>query len=172
MPSPWLLHPQWSFTVYEQVLEALGLKGDLVRCNRDQSYSIEIAARPRSRSEEHPSGPEKWRLTDPWSEMDVAYSLSQSARLILCITDSHIQNLYQEWEEIEMAAQACDFVLFCLDQDYKDLQVEGGPWGFRPGVLHQQAGGSGDTGGGAHGAGMLRGKFYLLAADCFSGVPG
>jgi hypothetical protein len=227
---------------YEQVLEALGLKGDLVRWYRDQSYSIEIAAQPRSRSESYPSAPEKWRLTDPWSEMDVAYSLSQGPRripgvttykrgqetgrlapsgaavpdllvvldssrsmeghrmgskthratlaafkacrfahskgamiaainfserylavpwtrdlgavegclveffstrthipgkairalaeerpgcLILCITDTHIQNLYQEWEEIERAAQAGDFVLFCLDQDYKDRHVEG-----------------------------------------------
>jgi hypothetical protein len=110
---------------YDQVLVALGLKGDLVRWYRDQSCSIEIAARPRSRSESYPSAPEKWRLTDPWSEMDVAYSLSQSARLILCITDSHIQNLYQEWGEIERVAQAGDFVLFCLDQDYKDQHVEG-----------------------------------------------
>jgi hypothetical protein len=94
MSYPWLLHPQWSFTVYEQVLGALGLNGDLVRWYRDQSYSIEIAARPRSRSQEHPSAPERWRLTDPWSEMDVAYSLSQGPRLILCITYSYIQNLY------------------------------------------------------------------------------
>jgi hypothetical protein len=57
---------------YGQMLEALGLNGDLVRWYRDQSYSFEIAARPRSRSEEHPFGPERWRLTDPWSEMDVA----------------------------------------------------------------------------------------------------
>jgi hypothetical protein len=111
---------------YEQVLGALGLKGDLVRWYRDQIYSIEIAARPRSRSESYPSAPEKWRLTDPWSELDVAYSLSQSPRLILCITDTHIQNLYQEWADIERAAQAGDFVLFCMDLDYKDLQVEGG----------------------------------------------
>jgi hypothetical protein len=64
-------------------------------------------------------------MTDPWSEMDVAYSLSQGPRLILCITDIHIQNLYMEWVEIERAAQAGDFVLFCLDQDYKDRRVEG-----------------------------------------------
>ncbi|MGV8174141.1 MAG: VWA domain-containing protein [Methanothrix sp.] len=227
---------------YSQVLEALGLNGDLVRWYRDQSYSIEIAARPRSRSESYPSAPEKWRLTDPCSELDVAYSLSQGPRLIpgvttykrgresgrlspsgsavpdllvvldssrsmeghrigskthratmaafkacrfasskgamvaainfserylvvpwtrdlgaveralveffstrthipgkairdlaaerpgcliLCITDTHIQNLYQEWEDIEKAAQAGDFVLFCIDQDYKDRHVEG-----------------------------------------------
>ena len=45
--------------------------------------------------------------------------------LILCITDTHIQNLYQEWEEIERAARAGSFALFCIDQDYKDRQVEG-----------------------------------------------
>jgi hypothetical protein len=100
------------------------LKGDLVRWYRDQSYSIEIAALPRSRSEEHPFGPEKWRLTDPWSEMDVACPLSQSPQLIPGVTDTHIQNLYQEWVEIERAAQACDFVLFCLDQDFKDRHAE------------------------------------------------
>ena len=45
--------------------------------------------------------------------------------LILCITDTHIQNLYQEWEDIEKAARAGSFVLFCIDQDYKDRHVEG-----------------------------------------------
>ena len=45
--------------------------------------------------------------------------------LILCITDTHIQNLYQEWEEIERAAQTGSFALFCIDQDYKDRHVEG-----------------------------------------------
>jgi hypothetical protein len=44
---------------YEQVLEAVGLKRDLVRWYRDQSYSIEIAVRPRSRSESYPSAPER-----------------------------------------------------------------------------------------------------------------
>jgi hypothetical protein len=227
---------------YAQVLEALGLEGDLVRWYRDQSYSITIREAPRSRSEEHPSAPERWRLTDPCSELDVAYSLSLSPQLIpgvttykrgrewglmaplgqgvpdllvvldssrsmeghrlgskthratlaafkasryahskgamlaainfsekylslpwtrdlsaveramveffstrtlipgkairalaeerpgcliLCITDTHIQNLYQEWEDIERAARAGNFVLFCIDQDYKDRHVEG-----------------------------------------------
>jgi len=227
---------------YTRVLAALGLEGDLVRWYRDQSYSITIREAPRSRSEEHPSAPERWRLTDPCSELDVAYSLSLSPRLIpgvttykrgrewgrmaplgrgipdllvvldssrsmeghrlgskthratlaafkacryahgkgamlaainfserylavpwtrdlsavertlveffstrthipgkairalaeqrpgcliLCITDTHIQNLYQEWEDIEQAARAGSFVLFCIDQDYKDRHVEG-----------------------------------------------
>lgn len=227
---------------YTRVLAALGLEGDLVRWYRDQSYSITIREAPRSRSEEHPSAPERWRLTDPCSELDVAYSLSLSPRLIpgvttykrgremgrmsplgqgvpdllvvldssrsmeghrlgskthratlaafkacryahskgamlaainfsekylavpwtrdlsaveqtlveffstrthipgravralaeerpgcliLCITDTHIQNLYQEWEDIERAARAGSFVLFCIDQDYKDRHVEG-----------------------------------------------
>jgi len=227
---------------YNLVSSALGLEGDLVRWYRDQSYSITIQEAPRARSEEHPSGPERWRLTDPCSELDVAYSLSLSPRLIpgvttykrgrekglmaplgrgvpdllvvldssrsmeghrlgskthratlaafkacryahskgamlaainfsekylslpwtrdlsavertlveffstrthipgeairalaeerpgcliLCITDTHIQNLYQEWEEVERAALAGSFVLFCIDQDYKDRHVEG-----------------------------------------------
>jgi len=227
---------------YTRVLAALGLEGDLVRWYRDQSYSITVQEAPRSRSEEHPSAPERWRLTDPCSELDVAYSLSLSPRLIpgvttykrgrewgrmapagvavpdllvvldssrsmeghrlgskthratlaafkacryahgkgamlaainfsekylalpwtrdlsaverslveffstrthipgkairalaeqrpgcliLCITDTHIQNLYQEWEEMERAARAGRFVLFCIDQDYKDRHVEG-----------------------------------------------
>lgn len=227
---------------YNLVLAALGLEGDLVRWYRDQSYSITIREAPRTRSEEHPSAPERWRLTDPCSELDVAYSLSLSPRLIpgvttykrgrewgrmapaggavpdllvvldssrsmeghrleskthratlaafkacryahskgamvaainfserylavpwtrdisaverslveffstrthipgkairtlaeerpgcliLCITDTHIQNLYQEWKEMERAARAGSFVLFCIDQDYKDRHVEG-----------------------------------------------
>ncbi|MGB7544254.1 MAG: vWA domain-containing protein [Methanothrix sp.] len=227
---------------YNLVLTALGLEGDQVRWYRDQSYSITIREAPRSRSEEHPSAPQRWRLTDPCSELDVAYSLSLSPRLIpgvttykrgrekglmaplgeavpdllvildssrsmeghrrgskthratlaafkacryahskgamvaainfserylavpwtrdlaaveralveffstrthipgkairalaeqrpgcliLCITDTHIQNLYQEWDNIERAARASSFALFCIDQDYKDQQVEG-----------------------------------------------
>ncbi len=226
---------------YEEALAVLGLKGDLVRWYRDQSYSIEISERPRSRSESYPSAPVKWRLTDPCSELDVAYSLSQAPRLIpgvstykrsqetgtlvpggravpdllvvldssrsmegpslntkthratlaafkacsfahskgamiaainfsekylaipwtrdissvenalveffcmrthipgkaikelalarpgcliLCITDTHIQNLYQEWEDIKKAAEAGSFVLFCMDQAYRDKNVE------------------------------------------------
>ena len=71
---------------YNLVLAALGLEGDLVRWYRDQSYSITIREAPRSRSEEHPSAPERWRLTDPCSELDVAYSLSLSPRLIPGVT--------------------------------------------------------------------------------------
>ena len=227
---------------YEEVLAVLGLKGDLVRWYRDQSYCIEIRETPRSRSESYPSAPVKWRLTDPCSELDYAYSLSLSPRLIpgvstykrgketgrlapvgeavpdllvvldssrsmegpkvgtkthkatlaafkacwfahskgamvaainfsekylvapwtrdlsavedvlveffctrthipgkairelaekrpgcliLCITDTHIQNLYQEWDDIKRASEAGRFVLFCIDQAYKDEHVEG-----------------------------------------------
>ena len=67
---------------YEEVLAVLGLKGDLKRWYRDQSYCIEIRETPRSRSESYPSAPVKWRLTDPCSELDYAYSLSLSPRLI------------------------------------------------------------------------------------------
>jgi hypothetical protein len=226
---------------YEEVLAVLGLKGDLKRWYRDQSYCIEIRETPRSRSESYPSAPVKWRLTDPCSELDYAYSLSLSPRLIpgvstykrgketgrlaptgeavpdllvildssrsmegpkmgtkthkatlvafkacwfahskgaeiaainssekylalpwtrdisavedvlveflstrthipgkairtlaeqrpgcliLCITDTHIQNLYQEWDDIKKASEKGKFVLFCIDQAYKDKHVE------------------------------------------------
>ena len=226
---------------YEEVLAVLGLKGDLKHWYRDQSYCIEIRETPRSRSESYPSAPVKWRLTDPSSELDYAYSLSLSPRLIpgvstykrgketgrlaptgeavpdllvildssrsmegpkmgtkthkatlaafkacwfahskgaeiaainfsekylalpwtrdlnavedvlveflstrthipgkairtlaeqrpgcliLCITDTHIQNLYQEWDDIKKASEKGKFVLFCIDQAYKDKHVE------------------------------------------------
>ena len=229
------------FGQYEEVLAVLGLKGDLKRWYRDQSYCIEIRETPRSRSESYPSAPVKWRLTDPCSELDYAYSLSlspwlipgvstykrgketgrlapagaavpdllvvlDSSRsmegpkmgtkthkatlaafkacwfahskgaeiaainfsekylalpwtrdisavedvlveffstrthipgkairtlaeqrpgcLILCITDTHIQNLYQEWDDIKRASEKGKFVLFCIDQAYKDKHVE------------------------------------------------
>lgn len=229
------------FMQYEQVLEILGIRGDLARWYRDQSYSIVIRETPHSRLESYPSAPVKWRLTDPCSELDVAYSLSLSPRLIpglttykrgmetgrlapageavpdllvvldssrsmegprvgtkthratlaafkacsfahskgaqiaainfsekylvspwtrdlgsvekvlveffstrthipgkairklaeqrpgcliLCITDTHIQNLYQEWEDIKKSAEVGHFVLFCIDQAYKDRHVE------------------------------------------------
>ena len=67
---------------YEEALAVLGLKGDLKRWYRDQSYSIEIRELPRSRYESHPSGFIKWRLDDPCHELDVAYSLSMSPYLI------------------------------------------------------------------------------------------
>ena len=35
--------------------------------------------------------------------------------LILCITDTHIQNLYQEWEDIKRASEVGRFVLFSID---------------------------------------------------------
>jgi len=226
---------------YEEVLAVLGLQGDLRRWYRDQSYCIEIREMPRSRRESYPSAPVKWRLTDPCSELDYAYSQSLAPRLIpgvttykrgketgqlapagvdvpdllvvldssrsmegpkigtkthkatlaafkacwfahskgamvaainfsekylalpwtrdlnavedvlaeffstrthipgkairalaeerpgcliLCITDTHIQNLYQEWDDIKKASEAGNFVLFCIDQAYRDKHVE------------------------------------------------
>jgi len=226
---------------YQKVLFALGLHGDLKRWYRDQSYSIEIRIPASFRTESYPSGPARWRLCDPCSELDVAYSLSMSpwlvpgvttykraretgrmspgpksvpdllvvldssrsmeghslgtkthkatlaafkacqfahARgaeiaainfsekyitapwtrdlnavesvlveyfctrthipgaavlelakmrpgcLILCITDTHIQNLYQEWEDLKKASEIGKFVLFCIDQAYRDRHVE------------------------------------------------
>ena len=44
--------------------------------------------------------------------------------LILCITDTHIQNLYQEWEDIKRASEVGRFVLFSIDPAYKDRHVE------------------------------------------------
>ncbi len=226
---------------FEEVLAVLGLPVDLKRWYRDQSYSIKIQERPRSRLESYPSAPIKWRLTDPCSDLDHAYSLSLSpwlipgvttykrgketgamtpagtavpdllvvldssrsmegpkrgtkthkatlaafkacwfahskgaeiaainfsekyitapwtrdlnavedvlveffstrthipgkairklaeerpSCLIICITDTHIQNLYQEWDDIKKASESGDFVLFCIDQAYRDKHVE------------------------------------------------
>jgi len=44
--------------------------------------------------------------------------------LILCITDTHIQNLYTEFDYIKEAALMGDFVLFCIDQAGRDRYVE------------------------------------------------
>jgi hypothetical protein len=226
---------------YEQALTALGQQGDLKRWYRDQSYSIEIRESRKARFDCYPSGLVKWRLTDPWSELDIAYSLSVSPKmvpgvttykrkhetcqmapgpevvpdllvvldssrsmegpslgtkthkatiaafkacqfaqskgaeiaainfsekylaiswtrdlsavenvlveflctrthipgkavqelakarpgcLVLCITDTHIQNLYQEWEDLKEASEVGQFVLFCIDQAYRDRHVE------------------------------------------------
>lgn len=226
---------------YERVLSIIGLNGDLKRWYRDQSYSIEIRSFRKARECSYPSGLSKWRHTDPLSELDVAYSLSMSPRiipgvttykrelesslmapgqeevpnllvvldssrsmdghtagsktqkatiaafkacqfahqqgaelaainfsdksivqpwtrdlsavedvlveyfcgrthipgqealklakaregcLIICITDTHIQNLYTEWEWLKEASQYGDFVLFCIDQAGKDRYVE------------------------------------------------
>jgi len=226
---------------YEQALYALGQQGDLKRWYRDQSYSIEIREHRKARADCYPSGLVKWRLTDPWSDLDIAYSLSVSPRLVpgvttykreretsqmapgpevvpdllvvldssrsmegpslgtkthkatlaafkacqfaqskgaeiaainfsekylatswtrdlsavedvlveflctrthipgkavrelakarpgclvLCITDTHIQNLYQEWESLKEASKVGQFVLFCIDQAYRDKHVE------------------------------------------------
>ncbi len=226
---------------YERALAVLGLKGDLKRWYRDQSYFIEIRQSGRITESCYPSSLLKWRHTDPLSDLDVAFSLSMSpllipgittykreqeccrmaaglgkvpdllvlldssksmnghglntkthkatlaafkacqfahqqgaeiaainfsekyfvlpwtrdlnavedvlvenictrthipgqeildlARkrkgcLILCITDTHIQNLYTEFDYIKEAAQMGDFVLFCIDQAGKDKYVE------------------------------------------------
>lgn len=44
--------------------------------------------------------------------------------LILCITDTHIQNLYREWDRLHKAAKMSQFVLFCIDEANKNKQVE------------------------------------------------
>jgi hypothetical protein len=227
--------------LHEKALAVLGLKWDLKRWYRDQSYSIEIQESAISRMDSYPSAMAKWRLTDPFSELDVSYSLSMSPRLIpgvttyrrlhetgplspisgkvpdllvvldssrsmqgpslgtkthratlaafkachfahfkgaevaainfsekyleaawtrdlnavedvlveffsmrthipgkalmqlaekrpgcliLCITDTHIQNLYEEWNYLKAASEIGSFVLFCIDQAYRDKHVE------------------------------------------------
>lgn len=226
---------------YERILAVLGLKGDLKRWYRDQSYSIEIKSAGRRRQSTYPSGFAKWRHTDPLSELDVSYSLSMSpflvpglttykrekergfhsplpgkvpdllvvldssrsmgghgietkthkatlaafkafhfalqqgseiaainfsekyllapwtrelggvedvlvehlcgrtylpgkailemaeakkGCLILCITDTHIQNLYTEWDYLEDVSSIASFVLFCIHQEGTDRRVE------------------------------------------------
>jgi hypothetical protein len=44
--------------------------------------------------------------------------------LILCITDTHIQNLNTEWESLMEASRMGDFVLFCIDEPDRDKEVE------------------------------------------------
>ncbi len=44
--------------------------------------------------------------------------------LIMCITDTHIQNLYMEWDSIRKAAELGRFVVFCIDQVGRDKHVE------------------------------------------------
>ena len=44
--------------------------------------------------------------------------------LILCITDTHIQNLYQEWDDIKKASEVGSFVLFSIDPAYRDKHVD------------------------------------------------
>ena len=97
---------------YTRVLAALGLEGDLLRWYRDQSYSITIREAPRSRSEEHPSGPERWRLTDPCSELDVAYSLSLSPRLIPGVTT---YKRGREWGKMAPLGRGVPDLLVVLD---------------------------------------------------------
>ncbi len=226
---------------YQRTLEVLGLQGDLKRWYRDQSCYIEIRSTGRSRKGSYPSSPARWRLTDPMSDLDIAYSMTLGPRLIpgvttykrekefsrmapgreavpdllvvldssrsmegpsigtkthratlaafkacqfahqqgseiaainfserylvepwtrdlnavedvlvewlcartsipgkavlelaeerpgcliLCITDTHIQNLYQEWERLKKASESGQFVLFCIDQASRDKHVE------------------------------------------------
>ncbi|HWQ21081.1 MAG TPA: VWA domain-containing protein [Methanotrichaceae archaeon] len=226
---------------YQEALQVLGLKGDLKRWYRDQSYSIVIKQGRKIRESLYPSGLVKWRFTDPPSQIDIPYSMSlspvlipgittykreeESSRmaegreavpdllvildssrsmdgprqgtkthkatlaafkacqfahsqgaevaavnfsntalvqgwtrdlsavedvlveyicsqthipgkailelakvrkgcLILCITDTHIQNLYLEWDHIKEAAEVGDFVLFSIDQAGRDKQVD------------------------------------------------
>ena len=70
MLCPWPVPRIWTAGSTKRLLAVLGLKGDLKRWYRDQSYCIEIRETPRSRSESYPSAPVKWRLTDPCSELD------------------------------------------------------------------------------------------------------
>lgn len=44
--------------------------------------------------------------------------------IILCITDTNIQNLYNEWEDLKKVSEFGQFVLFCIDQAHKDKHVE------------------------------------------------
>ncbi|MCJ7445242.1 MAG: VWA domain-containing protein, partial [Methanotrichaceae archaeon] len=44
--------------------------------------------------------------------------------LILCITDTHIQNLYTEWDSIKRTSELGHFVLFCIDPAGRDKYVE------------------------------------------------
>jgi len=226
---------------YEEALGVLGLQGDLKRWYRDQSCQLEIRSFGKSRIDCYPSALNKWRLDDPWSELDLPYSLGFGTKLIpgvttfkrskdfsrmaagretvpdllvvldssrsmeghalgtkthkatlsafkachyaqsegaeiaainfsenyvavpwtrdlsavedvllhyhcarthipgkavldlagarrgcliLCITDTHIQNLYQEWDYLKRASLGNRFVLFCIDQAGRDKHVE------------------------------------------------
>lgn len=44
--------------------------------------------------------------------------------LVLCITDTHIQNLYTEWDHLQELSRESSFVLFCIDQANRDRHVE------------------------------------------------
>jgi hypothetical protein len=85
---------------YEKVVAVLGLKGDLKKWYRDQSYFIEIQGGGVSRKDMYPSGLVKWRLTDPVNELDLAYSLSISPSLIPGVTT------YKREKEIARMADA------------------------------------------------------------------
>lgn len=269
---------------YHRALDILGLKGDLKRWYRDQSYCIEIKGTRKARMDQYPSGMVRWRHDDPLSDLDVAFSLGMSpwlvpgvttykrgleqglmvpgrqkvpdllvvldssrsmdghvvgskthratlaafkacqfahqegaelaainfsdrsivqpwtrnlsavedvlvehicarthipgaevlelasARkgcLILCITDTHIQNLYTEWEYLKEAAKQGDFVLFCIDQAGKDKYVEEalGSLGavYYINRLDDLIGLVVET---------VRGKFYLPETYRRSGMPG
>jgi hypothetical protein len=226
---------------YREALSVLGQNGDLKRWYRDQSYTVLIEATRNVRDSWYPTGPLKWRFTDPPGELDVPYSMSLSPLLlpgittfkrdfescetaagkdrvpdlllvidssrsmdghrrmtkthsatlsafkaaqfahqegamlaainfsdklavqewtrdlgavedvlvqyhgsrthipgelilrlaekrkgclILCITDTHIQNLYSEWDYLKDASELSEFVLFCIDEANRNRQVE------------------------------------------------
>jgi len=52
------------------------------------------------------------------------FAKNRKGSLILCITDTHIQNLYREWDLVEEASRSGQFVLFCIDEANKNRQVE------------------------------------------------
>lgn len=43
--------------------------------------------------------------------------------LVLCITDTQIQNMYLEWERMVAVASLCRFVLLCIDDSARDREV-------------------------------------------------
>jgi hypothetical protein len=57
-------------------------------------------------------------------------ALSRKGCMILCITDTHIQNLYLEWDHLKGASETSSFVLFCIDQAGRDKHVEEALRGF------------------------------------------
>jgi len=61
--------------------------------------------------------------------------------------NTHIQNLYQEWNDIKAASEVGQFVLFCIDQPYRRQACGKIAGKLRPGLLHQPPGRSGLSGG-------------------------
>ena len=75
-------------------------------------------------------------LADYWSVTSIPgkviqdLALSRKGCMILCITDTHIQNLYLEWDHLKGASETSSFVLFCIDQAGRDKHVEEALRGF------------------------------------------